>query len=44
MLANAKEQRTDPQALHHFQSILRQEADTLLNSADGPLGAWAKRL
>jgi hypothetical protein len=43
MLANAKEQRTDPQALHHFQSILRQEADTLLNSADGPLGAWVKR-
>jgi hypothetical protein len=35
MLANATEQRTDPQALHHFQSILRQEADTLLNSADG---------
>ena len=35
MLANAKEQRTDPQALHTFQSVLRQEADTLLNSSDG---------
>jgi hypothetical protein len=35
MLANAKEQRTDPQALHHFQSVLRQEAETLLNRSDG---------
>lgn len=35
MLANAKEQRTDPKALHTFQSVLRQEADTLLNSSDG---------
>jgi hypothetical protein len=44
MLANAKEQRTDPQALHHFQSILRQEADTLLNSADGSSRRMGKAL
>jgi hypothetical protein len=35
MLANAKEQRTDPKALHQFQSVLRQTAQELLNSADG---------
>lgn len=44
MLANATEQRTDPQALHHFQSILRQEADTLLNSADGSSRRMGKAL
>lgn len=35
MLANSKEQRTDPAALHEFQSVLRQTADSLLNSTDG---------
>lgn len=35
MLANAKEQRTDPKSLHEFQSVLRQTADGLLNSSDG---------
>lgn len=35
ILANSKEQRTDPAALHQFQSVLRQTADELLNSADG---------
>jgi len=44
MLANAKEQRTDPQALHYFQSVLRQEADTLLNSADGAARRMGKAL
>lgn len=35
MIANEKEQLTDPQTLHNFQSALRKEAEARLSSGDG---------
>ena len=35
MIANEKEQLTDPQQLHNFQSLLRKEAEARMSSADG---------
>lgn len=35
MIANEKEQLTNPQELHNFQSLLRKEADARMSSADG---------
>lgn len=35
MIANEKEQLTNPQELHNFQSLLRKEAEARMSSADG---------
>lgn len=35
MIANKKEQLTDPQALHEFQKALRVQAEARMSSADG---------